>query len=408
MQVQSLSLMYLLCIVILVAIYNHSHVNSFKFGRFLPKYSIVSKNDIHSSNSISFISHTKHPHVLSLLPNHHRLISSTSAVLYAQLAVGDNLIAEVDDVTGTPGDPIAQFKIRNGKDLIDAEMSMKMLSTTERLALQIGSMVQVYVSNPLTTPIQVNLKKTTTGAPSSPSPSAGRMQDGRFQYKPVKTNSPFKASIPASGLLLNQLKTGMKLDGVVTSCTNYACFVNVNVYRSSKGGSFSEVNGMLHRADSPTKLFDRCTKGSQTTVYVREVYKNSGRFTLTLDPTINKEKILQLKESVKVEGKERRRSRRMRRQLDSVGVGDTVTGYVQKVTPDGVVVLVNSLGALNVTGLLNVKDLPKQFSFPPDLKPSFQQQVIFTHNRYVYVIIVTNTYIYTYYTYTRIYYYNSC
>ena len=37
---------------------------------------------------------------------------------------------------------------------------------------------------------------------------------------------------------------------------------------------------------------------------------------------------------------------------------------------------VNSLGPLNVTGLIAKRDLPKQFEVPPDLKESFQKQLL--------------------------------
>jgi hypothetical protein len=36
-------------------------------------------------------------------------------------------------------------------------------------------------------------------------------------------------------LLLNTLKTGMRLQGRVVSCTHYAAFVNLDVYRTGKG-----------------------------------------------------------------------------------------------------------------------------------------------------------------------------
>ena len=75
-------------------------------------------------------------------------------------------------------------------------------------------------------------------------------------------------------------------------------------------------------------------------------------------------------------GNERRRARRMRRQLDTVAVGDTVRGVVQGIIPAGVLVTVMSLGPLNVTGLIAKRDLPKQFEVPPDMKENFQRQLL--------------------------------
>jgi ribosomal protein S1 len=66
----------------------------------------------------------------------------------------------------------------------------------------------------------------------------------------------------------------------------------------------------------------------------------------------------------------------MRLQLENVQVGDTVVGVVQQVVSAGILVSVNSLGPLNVTGLIAKKDLPKQFEVPADLKESFQKQLL--------------------------------
>ena len=112
-------------------------------------------------------------------------------------------------------------------------------------------------------------------------------------------------------------------------------------------------------------------------VYVKEVWKNSGRFTLTIDSTINKSKILELKERVKNDGLERRRARRLRRQLAHVATGDTVSGVVGGINDNGdIIVTITSLGALNISGIITKHDLPKQFEVPPDLKMNFQKQLL--------------------------------
>lgn len=57
------------------------------------------------------------------------------------------------------------------------------------------------------------------------------------------------AKLPSGGLLLNNLKTGMELEGTVHSSTNYAAFISANIYRAGKAGTFQTINGMLHKGD---------------------------------------------------------------------------------------------------------------------------------------------------------------
>ena len=199
----------------------------------------------------------------------------------------------------------------------------------------------------------------------------------------------------APGVLLNTLKTGMRLEGRIVSCTHYAAFVNVGVYRAGKGASFAEANALLHKSDIPNgealvsrhgkgrKEFafqDRdgviYEKGTPVTVFVKEVYKNSGRFTVTLDEHVNKEEVLELRLKVRTDGNARRRARRLRRQLESVHVGDSVHGTVSDIVKEGIRVNLPGLGALNVTGLLDFNDLPKNLQVPADLKPEFRDQLL--------------------------------
>lgn len=133
-------------------------------------------------------------------------------------------------------------------------MPTKNLSPTERLALQTGSVLQVFISNVSGKSIQVSLKppsKNGDGSRIQP----GTMRDASFpskssNFKNRKTSSSptlvsQKSTVPPTGTMLNQLKTGMKLEGVVTSNTQYAVFVDTNVFRTSKGGTFTSVNGKL-------------------------------------------------------------------------------------------------------------------------------------------------------------------
>ena len=65
--------------------------------------------------------------------------------------------------------------------------------------------------------------------------------------------------------------------------------------------------------------------------------------------------MLEIKASLKSEGQERRRARRLRRQLETVAAGDIVEGYVQGLSDDGVLITVTSLGPLNITALISRK-----------------------------------------------------
>lgn len=102
---------------------------------------------------------------------------------------------------------------------------------------------------------------------------------------------------PANGVLLKSLKCGTKLEGTVQSCTLYAAFVMANVYREATGGTWKEVNGMLHTSDiiQPHRLLPKrmglnsaptvgraklgqmsIEAGTKLTVYVKDVFPNSG------------------------------------------------------------------------------------------------------------------------------------
>lgn len=180
-------------------------------------------------------------------------------------------------------------------------MSTKLLSSTERLAIQTGSVMQVYVSKMDDDVVQVALKPLDGSKPII-------LRDAAKTFKPVRVlTSPKKSQdvavsskIPKGGLLLSNLKTGMELEGIVQSCTAYAAFVSANVYRAGKQGSFQAINGMLHKVDivdksqmtlsrsRPTSRSNRgydsgesapegiISIGTRMKVYVKEVYKQSG------------------------------------------------------------------------------------------------------------------------------------
>eukprot|EP01036_Dinobryon_divergens_P029673 gene29673-38802_t len=304
-------------------------------------------------------------------------------------------------------------------------MPTKDLSPHERLAMQAGAVMQLQIADASESEIRVKLKSndiesSTSNIPATPKrykepsflledESLDELISSTAGSAPRSSNQPtnkkekiqktkmakISSAPPVPGNLLNQLKTGRPLKGVVVSCTPYAAFVSTKVFRASRGGTYTEVNGMLHKNDISQEILDSqkrklasmgnkvkgsqpdfLEKGTQLNVYVKEVFKNSGRFTLTTDSTIVKSKVLEIKEQTKTLSKERRHNRRLRRQLESIVAGDTVSGTVLKVTREGILVSISSLGSLNVTGIISKADLPKQYEVPPDLRESFQNQLL--------------------------------
>ena len=186
-------------------------------------------------------------------------------------------------------------------------MSTKLLSSTERLALQTGSVMQVYVSRVDEDElVQVALKPLDGSRPIVLRDTTKTEEKGTFKPVRVMTQAKKNADatvspkIPNGGLLLSSLKTGMELEGIVQSCTAYAAFVSANVYRAGKAGSFQAINGMLHKVDIVDKSFltvgsrkstsrgnrgydsgetvqeGIISVGTKMKVYVKEVYKQSG------------------------------------------------------------------------------------------------------------------------------------
>ena len=78
----------------------------------------------------------------------------------------------------------------------------------------------------------------------------------------------------------------MKLNGVVTSCTQYAAFVRIEpkVKRASKGDRFVEVTGLMHVSDmegyKPEVIIN--SMGKKETIFRSKEDKNKCR--KTMDP----------------------------------------------------------------------------------------------------------------------------
>ena len=220
-------------------------------------------------------------------------------------AVGDRFVAEVSDIGGTVGTPLVKFSSTDHDEAVDIFMPASSLNAAERLALQTGTVMQVRVVSVCGNQVEVGMSSPMTDASDF---NAGRGRDTHGTTAVVgkkrNTNRRHHKQAPPD-LLLNNLKTGMQLQGRVVSCTHYAAFVDVGVSRPSKGSTFAPANAMLHRSDIPGAealvskkgygrkeyafqgadgtIFER---GASVTVFVKEVYKNSGRFTVTLDPEV--------------------------------------------------------------------------------------------------------------------------
>ena len=204
-------------------------------------------------------------------------------------------------------------------------MPTKSLSPLERLTFQTGSVVQVQVSNINNDDtITVSMKK----GGSSNSNSRSTDSNNNKQFSTSREESSFKPWSPGAltaynknskgtsdrstttsnhklatkrqvtppGILLGTLKTGMNFTGFISSLTQYAAFIDINIYRKAKGDTYKRVNGMLHFSDvstdevgnevvfatnrhayqSKAKGIQVLDKGSPVTVYVKEVFKQAG------------------------------------------------------------------------------------------------------------------------------------
>jgi ribosomal protein S1 len=223
-------------------------------------------------------------------------------------AVGDVVVAEVDDIVGTVDDPVIALKIRDGdNEARAASMNTRDLSPMERLAFQTGSVVQVKIANMEKETIQVTLARqaiqkqenwqskskgkgksrgddaVASGEDGSRSRQESKRPRGAYKIKAKAAPQP----PPPANLLLNNLKAGAEIEGVVTSLSNYAAFVQTNIMRKSKGGGYSPVTAMLHDSDlaGRVKLASQVKEysekpvlevGAEVTAFVKEVYKNAG------------------------------------------------------------------------------------------------------------------------------------
>lgn len=93
------------------------------------------------------------------------------------------------------------------------------------------------------------------------------------------------------------------------------------------------------------------------------------RISFTTDSSIRKEQVAEKFVQKRQEGLQRRQSRRLRRQLENVLAGDVVSGTVQKVVTQGIIVEVTSLGPIPVSALIGMRDLPEHLRPPESMSP---------------------------------------
>ena len=81
-----------------------------------------------------------------LPPKTTRSYFSSSFLRSNLVDVGDVILAEVDDFGGTVNNPTVSFKVLGADGPFTVDMPTKRLSTTEKLALQAGSLMKVVVT----------------------------------------------------------------------------------------------------------------------------------------------------------------------------------------------------------------------------------------------------------------------
>mmetsp|Transcript_40959 Transcript_40959/g.52757 ORF Transcript_40959/g.52757 Transcript_40959/m.52757 type:complete len:297 (-) Transcript_40959:269-1159(-) len=142
---------------------------------------------------------------------------------------------------------------------------------------------------------------------------------------------------------LQNLKTGDPLIGAVVDVTNFGAFLDCGIGRVGKAGRQVRVLGLLHKSDvdsdyllagqffSGKKDATVIRKGEHIQVYVKGVFKQSARFTLTMDPTVDKEKVAEERQKNKKVQMLRRRIKDMK----DVKIGEIIMGEVKRVKEFG-------------------------------------------------------------------------
>lgn len=120
------------------------------------------------------------------------------------------------------------------------------------------------------------------------------LKKANIDISSINTNNPIVEKKTQNSdnepINLSDLKIGMQLEGVVVSCSGFAAFLDLNVYRTTAKAGNSKVNAILYHSDMKDDVVlstrkwglgsdkDRTVieKGTRLTVYVKELLKNQG------------------------------------------------------------------------------------------------------------------------------------
>lgn len=183
-------------------------------------------------------------------------------------------------------------QITTGNEVHEALLDPKTLPIDYR-SLKVGSVIQVKVDNSRRKILQVAYSSSSTANSFYSQLHQTPSTDG-VQLSP-RASSTEQAANTQTGILLNELKTGMELRGVVNGCTDYAAFVNCGVMRRGQAGRLKPIAGILHKNDllknvgiipsTPSSVggprmqrrFEaNLQKGDELQVFVKNVFVNSG------------------------------------------------------------------------------------------------------------------------------------
>ncbi len=187
-------------------------------------------------------------------------------------------------------------------------------------------------------------------------------------------------------VLLQHLKVGQALSACVKRVTRYAAFVDCGIKRKGKGGHLVPVTGFLHISDVPkgTAFFHRGShydkganvetyikEGTYIRVYVKDLFKQQGRLTVTLYPDIDRKCVSKERREKRYKGTIFRRKLRSstNKNLSDFPIGSLVNGVVMRKSEKGVLVDVGApryaklpMGAISKSmggKYVEIKDLPR-------------------------------------------------
>lgn len=120
-------------------------------------------------------------------------------------------------------------------------------------------------------------------------------------------------------------------------------------------------------------------KGTELKLFVKQVFANSGKYTLTTDPKVSKADLDKEKMLRKRAASARRLQRRLRRHLDALKEGDELPAVVDRVSGSRVLLLLQITPTVKIPAFAGVVNLPPSArpakSLSPDMHESFLNQI---------------------------------